>query len=228
MGVGSEAQLHDFAGGVASDELTRWALRHDGAMIHHDEAIAQLFGLVHVVSGDDQRDALTLQPVEPFPEQVSRLGVESGRGLVEDQDLWSIDESPRDRQAALHATGQVVNLVVRPLGELRELQELRRALAKYLTGDIEVAAEHLQVQSNGELQLERVLLGHHAEAAADLGAVRARIEAQDREGARTRLGDGRDHPHGTGLARTVGAEETEALATLDGEADSLDRCQVAE
>jgi hypothetical protein len=182
-------------------------------MIHHDEAIAQLFGLVHVVSGDDQRDALTLQPVEPFPEQVSRLGVESGRGLVEDQDLWSIDESPRDRQAALHATGQVVNLVVRPLGELRELQELRRALAKYLTGDIEVAAEHLQVQSNGELQLE---------------AVRARIEAQDREGARTRLGDGRDHPHGTGLARTVGAEETEALATLDGEADSLDRCQVAE
>jgi len=49
VGVGSEAQLHDFAGGVASDEFTRWTLRHDGAMIHHDESIAQLLGLVHVV-----------------------------------------------------------------------------------------------------------------------------------------------------------------------------------
>ena len=85
MGVGAEAQLDHLARGVLGDEVARRTLGDDGPAVHHDEALAQLLGLVHVVGRDDQRDALAPQPVEPVPQQVAGLGVQSRGGLVEDE-----------------------------------------------------------------------------------------------------------------------------------------------
>ena len=78
-----EPQLGDLAGGVLLDELARRPLGHDLRLVHDDEPVAQLLRLVHVVGRQDERHALLLEPVEALPEQVARLGVEAGRGLVE-------------------------------------------------------------------------------------------------------------------------------------------------
>ena len=56
-------------------------------VVHDRQPVAELLGLVHVVRGDDQGDALLLQPVEPVPQKVPRLRVEPGGRLVEDQKL---------------------------------------------------------------------------------------------------------------------------------------------
>ena len=55
--AGREAQLDDLAGGVALDELARRALGHDLRLVHDDEPVAQLLGLVHVVGRQHEGDA---------------------------------------------------------------------------------------------------------------------------------------------------------------------------
>ena len=111
--VQPEPQLEDLARRVLRDQLARRAVRDDLAAVHHDEPVAELLGLVHVVRRDHERHALGLQPVEPLPDEVARLRVEARRRLVEDQHVGLGDQRPRDREPALHAPREVVRLVVR-------------------------------------------------------------------------------------------------------------------
>ena len=57
----------------------------------------------------------------------------------------------RDGEPAFHATRQRVDLVMRPLGELGELEQLFGALADHLAGKVEVAAVHHEVVEDGQL-----------------------------------------------------------------------------
>ena len=61
-------------------------------LVHDHQAVAQLLRLVHVVGGQDERHALLLEAVEAVPEQVPRLRVEAGGGLVEQQQVGLVDE----------------------------------------------------------------------------------------------------------------------------------------
>ena len=75
--------------------------------VHDHEPVAQLFGLVHVVGREDERDAALLQPVQTVPERVPRLRIEPGCRLVEQHQLRIVDECPCDGQTALHAAGEL-------------------------------------------------------------------------------------------------------------------------
>ena len=86
---GREAQLGHLACRVALDELARAALGDDLRLVHDDQPVAQLLGLVHVVRRQDQRHAALLEPVEAIPQEVAGLRVEPGRRLVEQQDRRS-------------------------------------------------------------------------------------------------------------------------------------------
>ena len=81
-----------------------------------------MFCLIHVVRRDDERDAFTFESIETVPDEMAGLRVESGRRLVENEDLRTIDESAGNGQSSLHAARQIVDLVVTTLGELRELE----------------------------------------------------------------------------------------------------------
>ena len=80
-------------------------------LVHDHEPVAQLLGLVHVVGRQDERHAALLEPVEPVPDQVARLRVEPGRGLVEQQQLGLVDERAGDREAPLHAARERLDQV---------------------------------------------------------------------------------------------------------------------
>ena len=90
--AGFEAQLEHFTCGVRLDELARRSLGDDGASVHHDEAVAELLGLVHVVRRQHERDALLLEPVQPVPQDVASLRVETGGRLVEEQEIGVVDQ----------------------------------------------------------------------------------------------------------------------------------------
>ena len=119
------------------------------------------------------------KPVEAVPQEVAGLGVETGGGLVEDQDLGVRDERAGDREPALHPPRQRVDLVVGPLGELGEVEQLLGPLADDPPGQVEVAAVDHQVVENGELEVERVLLGHDADAAPDARSVVRGVHPED-------------------------------------------------
>ena len=223
-----EAQLDDLPGRVLLDERARRALGDDLPVVHDDEAVAELLGLVHVVGREQKRHTLPLEAVEPVPDDVTRLRVEAGRRLVEEQHLGLVDERARDRQPALHAARERLDLVVRALRELDEVEELVGARAEVLPGQPEVAAVDDDVLADGQLHVERVLLRHDAEPRADLRAVAGGIDV---EHAQRPLRDGRDapdHAHRRRLARAVRAEEAERLAALQVEVDRVDGDEVAE
>ena len=58
-------------------------LGDDQAAVHHDEPVAELFGLVHEVRRDHLRRPSLLQQVQAIPQDVASLRIESGRRLVE-------------------------------------------------------------------------------------------------------------------------------------------------
>ena len=198
------------------------------ALVHHDEAVAQLLRLIHVVGRDDERHAGLLEPEQLVPQHVAGLRVEAGGRLVEQQQVGVVDQAAGDREAALHAAGQVLDLRLRLLGDLRELQQLLRALAAGGTVDAEVAAVDVEVVEHVELVVERVLLRAHAEPATDRRAVGGGVHAEDPQLAGAHRAHRRDHPHRARLAGTVGAEEAERLATAHLHVDALDGLEVAE
>ena len=88
----AKTKLDDLAGGIPLDELLRRPFCGDLALVHDDEAVAELFGLVHVVRRQDQRDAALLQPEESVPHGVSRLRVEPVVGSSRSRTLGFVHE----------------------------------------------------------------------------------------------------------------------------------------
>ena len=224
-----EAQLEHLAGGVARDQLARRALGDDPALVHDDEPVAQLLGLVHVVRGEHQRDAALLEPEQPVPQHVPGLRVEAGGRLVEQHEVGLVDQRAGDREPPLHAAGQRLDLVV-ARGRSSCTKSSSSSARARITAlrQAEVAAVDEQVLPDGELEVEGVLLRDDAEPAADRRAVGGRVQAEDAQLAGGGRGDAADHPHGRGLARAVGAEEAERLARRDVDVDAVDRGEVAE
>ncbi len=223
-----EPELGHLPGRVLTDERERRSLGHDVAAVHDDQAVAQLLGLVHVVGGEHQGDALLLEPEELLPHHVPRLRVETRRRLVEQQHVGAVDQRPRDRQAALHAARQLVDLDGRLLGELDEGEQLVGPTAALRPGQPEVAAVDDEVLAHRQLEVEAVLLRADAQASADRGPVGDRVEAEDAQGAPARRRHRGDHAHRRGLAGAVGAEEAERLTGRDPDVDALDGLEAPE
>ena len=198
------------------------------AVVHDHQPVAQLLRLVHVVRGQDQRDAALLEPEQPVPHHVPGLRVKPGGGLVEDQDLRLVDERAGDRQAALQAAGQRVDLVPGPVRELDEIEQRVGPLPDEPAGQAEVPAVDEQVLADGQLDVEGVLLRDHAEPGPDRGPVADRVAAEDGQLAAGRRRDAADHPHRGGLARPVRPEEAERLAAVQVEIDPVHRREIPE
>ena len=160
----------------------RRPLGHDQAAVHHHQPVAELLGLVHVVRGDHQRHALLLEPEQPVPQQVPGLRVEAGGRLVEQQQVGVVDQRPGDRQPALHAAGEVVDLGLRLLGRAARTRAARRRGSRASAlADAEVAAVDVEVVADVQLGVEGVLLRADAEPGADLPSrASAGSQAEDR------------------------------------------------
>ena len=176
--VGVEAQLEHLAGRVLGDERAGAALGDDPPVVHDDEPVAQLLGLVHVVGRDDERDALALEPEQPVPQHVPRLRVEAGGRLVEQQHLGVVHEAARDGEPALHPAGQRLDPVVAPLGELGELEQLVGPRAHLVAGEPEEPPVDPEVLLDGEVLVEDVAL--RADARAGRGSPGRRMPGRAR------------------------------------------------
>jgi hypothetical protein len=163
--------------------VIRRAFGDDLAVVHHHQPVAQLLGLVHVVGGQHQGHALVLEPVQPVPQHVPGLRVQSGGRLVQQQDLRVVDQRPGDRQPALHAAGQRFDLVLGPVGQLGEVQQLLDLGPQHPLGNAEVPAVDVEVLPDGEFQIEVVLLWDHAEPGPDRRALDGRVEPEHPQGA---------------------------------------------
>jgi hypothetical protein len=78
-----DSELDHVMAAEAVDEVGGSAFGDDLAVIHDGEAVAEAFGLVHVVSGEKNSATFFLEDADDVPELAAALGIESGGGLVE-------------------------------------------------------------------------------------------------------------------------------------------------
>src|SRR5438132_6340283 len=81
--VDRKATLEHLATGVLVDQASRRAEGDDLRLVHHDQPIAELLRLIHVMRGQDDRHSLLLEAVETVPNEMARLWIESGGGFIE-------------------------------------------------------------------------------------------------------------------------------------------------
>ena len=116
------------------DDLVGSTDGEDGPLVHHDDVIGVLGGDVDVVADHDDEDLLVdgevlehLGDVELVPD------VQVGGGLVQQQDLGLLHESPGEHDLLVLSGGE---LVERPHGEVRDSQHLQGVV-----DDVEIAVE---------------------------------------------------------------------------------------
>jgi hypothetical protein len=187
-----------------------WARMRPG--VDDGQPVGEALGLVHEVGGQQDGGALGGEAAQALPDQVAGLGVEAGGGLVEDQQLGLVDQRPGQGEAALHAAGERLDAGVFLALEAGEGEQLGDARADLALADAEVAGEHEQVLGAGEVRVEAVELGHHADPGAGLAGLLGHRQAAQADAAGAGGGEAEGAAQGGGLAGAVGAEQREAFA----------------
>src|SRR5207302_1715330 len=116
--------------------------------------------------------------------EMAGLRVEPCRGLVQEQQVRLVDQRACDGQAALHTTAELVDLVLRALMQLDELEQLVRPSSRLVPGEVEKPPIHLEVLADRQLEVERVLLRHDSQSGPDLRSVRRWVQAEYGQAAR--------------------------------------------
>src|ERR1043165_6732483 len=94
--------------------------------------------------------------LEALPDQVACLRIESGGGLVEEDEIGIVDQGAGQRQAPLHASRQRLDARIGARLEAGELEQMRDARLDLRVGHAEVAAVDDEVFRDREVRVEAV------------------------------------------------------------------------
>jgi len=209
-------------------ELFRRPLDDDPAPRDDRQPVGELVGLLEVVGGEQDRQALLRgQALHLGPHRDTRLGVEAGGRLVEEEDDRPVDGPERDVEPALHPAGVAAHDPVGSIGESDELEQLVHPLLQLGAAHAVDASLQHQVLAAGRLAVDPRLLRYIAECAPGPVRVPDHVLSGDRGAARVGFRQRREDADGGRLPRPVRAEEREDFALAHGEGDSVERLDLA-
>ena len=172
-------------------------------MVEQKDLVGKGVGLCHHVGGDEDRAPLALEAPHVVPDAVRALHVHAERRLVEQQDARIGEHRAPEREATLHAARVGAHGILRPVGQVDELEHLvDAALRRALVVEVERGVE-AQVLQRRKLRVERRLLRHEPDLAAHLPRVAHGVEPQHPHRARRRAVQPGDEVHERRLARAV-------------------------
>src|SRR6266436_9219407 len=190
--------------------------------------VAAALGFVHVVSGDEEGDAMTGKLEQEIPELAARDRIDARGGLVEKEERRLVQHGAAESEALLPATGKLRGQAIEVGSEAVELDNFVDAALQARWLEAVDAAVELQVFRDGQIVIETEVLRHVADMLADGFGIRADVEAFDKGGAAAERQKAGEHFDDGGFSAAVGAEEPEDFAFFDAEADVVDGGEVAE
>ena len=126
----AEELLRALLRGVVEDLVRQTLLRHD-AILHEDDAVGHVAREAHLVGDDDHGHVAVEGELAHDGEDVAdELGVERGRGLVEEQHLRVHGHGARDGDALLLAARELGRLEVGAIGQTRVLKKSKAEAEK--------------------------------------------------------------------------------------------------
>ena len=155
-------------------EAVRRALQHDAAGGEDHDAVRHPLGLAQLVGGEDDADALLLQPGHHGAHGDAALGVDAGRRLVEEGHLGPADQGEGEGEPLLLAAREVAPGRGGDGAQADEVEQLVRR-----DGVGVVAGEEAQDAVRPEHGVDAAALEHDADAAAERGVVGDGVEPED-------------------------------------------------
>ena len=156
-------------------DAARSAFGHQFAGHHEAEAIA-LLGFFQIVRGHEDRGAHIGKLVDHAPERAARERIDAGGGLVEKKDARLVHDRGAECDALFPAAGQAAGDLIAPCPSSPENASTQRFFSSSSFSRHAIdAGEEFEVLLDGEIVIQRELLGHVADALANaFGAEAAR------------------------------------------------------
>src|ERR1700730_10703380 len=206
----------------ADAELPRRTDREDAPVLDDRYAVGELLRLVEVVGGQQDRLAEIAQVAHGLPSASPCLGVETGRGLVQEDQLRVADQCQREVEPPQLPAREPATERIRLLLQSRQRQDLLD-LARSRVEAPPVA----QGLARGHVAVDPARLQPYSDALAQRPAAHARIGPEHGDLAATAHAVALEDLHGGGLAGAVRAEEAEHLASPHGYVDPPHRLEGA-
>ena len=176
--------------------------------------------------GDDVRgennDAFAGKFREKIAEADALFGIETGGGLVDDEELRIVEERLRDADALAHAAGIAAERALGDVSEIYEREEFRDAPAGSGGGDAFHGGEIVEEFDGAKIGVDAEVLRKVAEDGAKSVGIASNVGVVPEDAAGGGLRDGGEDAHESGFAGTVRAEEAEN-AGLQGKLNAAKR-----
>jgi hypothetical protein len=88
------------------DQLVGTSGCHKATLVDYRDAVAESLRFLHEMRDENDGGAVVANATDQIPRGAACLGIQSGRELVEEDDLGSVQECESDEQALLLAPGQ--------------------------------------------------------------------------------------------------------------------------
>ena len=120
--------------GVAAADLVQRAVEHVPPVVDQQDAVAQLFHLVHLVGGHEDRRPPLAQFAHQILDQLGVDRVEGGKGLVDDDQFRLVQDGVDDLRLLLHALAQLFDLFALVRRQVKALQVRGQPLPRFGCG----------------------------------------------------------------------------------------------
>ena len=174
------------------------------------------------------RQGLALgEPLELFPHRGASLGIEARGRLVQEEDLWPVDEPEADVEPPLHPAGIAADDPVCRPRQSQQIEQLGNpGFERASAHPLDAALKH-QVLAAGRIAVDAGALRDIADCAAHGVRLPDDVVADDLGAARVRLRQRREHLDRGRLPGSVRSEQAKNLAGANGERDALECLNVA-
>ena len=204
LGPGDGAGPH--LGGGRGQQLLAGAVVNQGAVLHQEDLVGDVLHIGDDVGGQ-QDQAVFRQLADEVAEADALLGVQTGGGLVQDENFGVVEHGLGDARPALHAAGELFHFLPPDLGEPHLLQQALHPLpgggrAQALDGgDIE------QIVLDREVGVVAKVLGQIPQQISIGAAQGEDVLPVPGDGPRGGGEEGAEHPHEGGFAGAVDAQQ---------------------
>ena len=180
---------------------------HDAAVARDREPVGEGVRLLEVVRREQDRQPLARgEARELVPHRNARLGVETGRRLVEIDDARAVHECDRDVEPALHPARVAADDAVSGPGEVEQLEQFADAPAHLVPAEALDLRVQRQVLAAGRRTVDARRLRHVADRLADRARFGGDVVTRDDGAPGVGLRERREDPHGRRLPRAVRSE----------------------
>ena len=143
------------AAGNAALELGGGAFGDDPALVEHGDPVGEPVGLVEVLGGEEDRDAVGDQLADDLPHGAAAARIQPGGRLVQEDQPRIADERHRQVQAAAHPPRVGRQRLVGRVGEVEPLEQLSHPSAPRVAAEVAQVGHQAQVLGAGEQVVHR-------------------------------------------------------------------------